>query len=201
MGTAARTQTGTHWRDWHVPLSCGRMTLDAALADLRSVNHTQHDTPLIVRLVENPQFQRPGFELFKGAVDIHDHDCIHILLGRGLLPKDEAFVIGFTMGSSHGMSTIEEKLFAWISQRLYPGPYRLGEDDVVVFRKAAHLGYVSNCTALNRVNYGALGHLRLDTIRRRLGIETPLVRAYYRIEQRLFPASPESQRLLAPAPR
>lgn len=199
MSTATNTRTATHWRDWHVPLSSGHLTLDAALAELRAVNHTQHETPLIVRLVENPQFQRPGLELFKGAVDIHDHDCIHILLGRGLLPKDEAFVIGFTMGSSHGMSTLEEKLFAWISQRLYPGPYRLDEDDVVVFRKAAHLGYVSTCETLNRVDYDALRHLRIDTIRRRLGIETPLLRAYYRIEQRLFPDSPESQRLFVPA--
>ncbi len=188
------------WREWAIPLSCGDLTLGEALAQLRTVNHTQHETPLIVKLIENPKFQIPGFELFNGAVDIHDHDCIHILLGRGLLPKDEAFVIGFTMGSSHRVTTLEENLFAWISRRLYPGPYRLDEDDVTVFRKAAHLGFVANCQSLNEVDYGALHDLPLDTIRSRLGIDKPLLRAWYRIEKAMFPCAPESQRLLVRCP-
>lgn len=192
-------EMGKSWRDWAIPLACRGLTLAEALADLRTVNHTEHATPLIVRLVENPKFQRRGLEFFNGAVDIHDHDCIHILLGRGLLPKDEAFVIGFTMGSSRRMSTLEEKVFAWISQHLYPGPYRLAEDDIAVFRKAAHLGFVSNCTPLGEVDYAKLHHLQLGTIRKLIGLEVPLLRAWYGIERKMFARCPESQRLLASA--
>jgi hypothetical protein len=31
---------------------------------------------------------------------LEGHDCMHVILGRGLLNQDEAFVIGFTMGSA-----------------------------------------------------------------------------------------------------
>jgi len=74
----------------------------------------------MVQLVENPKFSMPGFRLFHGAVDLKRHDDIHLALGRGLLPKDEAFAIGFTMGTSNKVSTAEEKLFGWISKHLYP---------------------------------------------------------------------------------
>lgn len=199
MDTQTR-ESRPSWREWSIALSRGELTLDEALDDLHRVNHTDHETPLIVKLVENPAFQLPGFEFFNGAVDIHDHDCIHILLGRGLLPKDEAFVIGFTMGSSRRMTTLEERSFAWISRNLYPGPYRLSDDDVTVFRKAAHLGFVSCCQSLNEVDFKALGNVRLDAIRDRVGLEIPLLEAYYRIERDMFPDCPESQRLIDDTP-
>jgi hypothetical protein len=41
----------------------------------------------MIQLVENPRFNLPGIDLFHGAVDLATHDAIHILLGRGLLPK------------------------------------------------------------------------------------------------------------------
>ena len=54
--------------------------------------------PLIIKLVENPNYKTS--KLFGGAVDLFTHDCIHVLLGRGLLPKDEAFVIGVLWGQA-----------------------------------------------------------------------------------------------------
>ena len=58
----------------------------------------QDSIPLIIKLVENPKYFTS--RLFTGAVNLFTHDCIHIVLDRGLLVKDEAFVIGYTMGSS-----------------------------------------------------------------------------------------------------
>ena len=59
------------------------------------------DVPLIIKLTENPKYS--SSRVFTGAVDLFTHDCIHVLLGRGLLLKDEAFVIGYTMGSAKRM--------------------------------------------------------------------------------------------------
>ncbi|MEJ2622549.1 MAG: hypothetical protein P8163_20555, partial [Candidatus Thiodiazotropha sp.] len=112
------------WRDWIVPLSEESKTLGQILEASSHLKAGQDDIPLIIQLVENPKFDIPGIDLFNGAVDLETHDCIHVLLGRGMLPKDEAFVIGFTMGSSNRVSSTEERLFSLASKYLYPGPYK-----------------------------------------------------------------------------
>ena len=172
------------------------VTLHDVLESLHSINNTSIETPLIVQLVENPRFDIPGIEIFNGSVGLEAHDAIHALLGRGLLPKDEAFVIGFTMGSTNRMSTFEKRLFGLTAKYLYPGPYKFGDDDIKIFTKAAHLGYVSNCQPLNKVDYEKLMHLTLREAREAIGLEIDLLRAFYRLEQKMFPDSIECRRLL-----
>src|SRR5262245_56769531 len=87
-------------REWFVPLACGDRTLGEARRTLAEIGLAQSEVPYMVRLVENPRFDLPLVDSFHGATSLDTHDCIHILLGRGLLPKDEAFVIGFSMGST-----------------------------------------------------------------------------------------------------
>ena len=84
--------------DWHSPISEGERPLHVVLDEMLDFKLDAEEVPLIIRLVENPKHRTS--RLFSGAVSLFTHDCIHVLLGRGLLPKDEAFVIGFTMGSS-----------------------------------------------------------------------------------------------------
>ena len=55
----------------------------------------QSDIPFIVRLLENPESIVP----LPGQINLYNHDCLHILLDRGISLLDEAFVVGFTMGS------------------------------------------------------------------------------------------------------
>ncbi len=181
---------------WHIPLSCGDITLRSAIADLQRIGDEQATIPLVVRLVENPAFRLPGLEVFHGAADLRTHDSIHVLLGRGVLPKDEAFVIGFTMGSTKRMWLAEEASYTWIARHLYPGEYRFDEENVEVFRNAVRLGFVSDCLPLNLVSYQNHLDRSLRDVRRALGIEEDLLNAYYRIEMRRYPESPESQRLL-----
>ena len=179
------------YADWHIPLSESAMTLRQAAAHLAKVGAVPDEIPLMVRLAENPQF-----DLFTGAVDLKTHDYIHPLLGRGLLAKDEAFVVGFTMGSTHRLGAAEEKLFTLVAQHLYPGIYRFSEEDVRVFRDAVRLAFLSDCRALNKVDYQPYLDRTLADIRRELGVEPMLLQGYYAIEKRRYPRSPESQRLL-----
>ena len=65
-----------------------------------------------------------------------------------------------------------------------------------VFRDSARLAFVSDCRALNKVDYQPYLDTTLAEIRRSLGIEADLLRAYYAIEKRRYPHSPESARLL-----
>ena len=103
---APESSRGDGWRTWHVPLSKGEMTLTDAHRTLQPIAMQQRDVPLIVQLVENPRFDLPGIEIFSGATDLRKHDYLHILLGRGLLPKDEAFVLGFTMCSTNRVGEV-----------------------------------------------------------------------------------------------
>lgn len=179
------------YADWHIPLSHRDMTLAEAAADLARVGAAPEDIPLMVRLAENPRYN-----LFHGAVDLKTHDYIHAILGRGLLAKDEAFVIGFTMGSTNCLSATEERLFTLVAERLYPGIFRFTREDVRVFRDAVRLAFICETPALNQVDYGHLMDRSLGDIRAELHIDEALLRAYFALEKRRYPATPESQRLL-----
>ncbi|GAB6041730.1 hypothetical protein [Endothiovibrio diazotrophicus] len=184
------------WRDWIVPLGARSQTLRQALDGSAHLRAGQGDIPLIIQLVENPKFDIPGIDLFNGAVDLDTHDCIHVLLGRGMLPKDEAFVIGFTMGSTNRVTTTEEKLFALAAKYLYPGPYKFSDEEIHVFRDAVRLGFVSDCESLSKIDYGQYMDLPVGEIRESIGLEADLLEAYYRIEKRRYPDDVASRRIV-----
>ena len=185
------------WRGWHVPLSRGTTTLDTAYGSLRTIALRQREVPLLVQLVENPRFDLPGIEIFSGATNLRTHDYLHILLGRGLLPKDEAFVLGFTMGSTNRVGAVEETLFTLIARYLYPKTYRFDDEDVAVYKDAVRLGYISDCQPLAEIRFGPMMGWSLRRIRKAVGVEEDLLRAFYAIEARRYPKSAESQRQLS----
>lgn len=172
------------------------MSLRRAHASLRQVGAKKNDIPLIIKLVENPAYSIPGFTLFHGAVDLLTHDYIHILLGRGLLPADEAFTIGYTMGSTKKVTTAEASLFEAITRYLYPDAYQFDECDIKVFRAGLNIAEASDGRRLDQVDYGPLLETSLGEIRDRVGIQTKRLIDYYQTEKRLYPDSKASSRLL-----
>lgn len=196
MDTENTLYKAEKWHDWIVPLHETSMTLRQILDSAAHLQAAQTDIPLIIQLVENPRFDIPGIDLFSGAVDLHTHDCIHAVLGRGMLPKDEAFVIGFTMGSTNRMTTTEEKLYALAAKYLYPGPYRFSEEDIHVFKDAVKLGFISDCIPLSSIDFAPFMNMPVGTIRETIGLETELLRAYYRIEQKRYPNDKASMRII-----
>jgi hypothetical protein len=186
----------TKVRHWHIPLSRDQLTLRQAADELAVLGLKQNDVPLIVQLIENPRFDFPGLDVFHGATGLLAHDRIHALLGRGLLSKDEAFVIGFTMGSTDRVSQTEEALYGFFSKYFYPKAYRFSDEDYRVFQDAVRLGFISDCLPLSEVDLEALLDLPLAAARKKIGIEEDLLRAYFAIEQKRYPHSFESQRLL-----
>lgn len=183
-------------KTWIVKLHDEDKTMREAYDSLMTVGNSQDEVPLIVQLTENPKFHFGGLGFFKGRVTLKQHDYIHILLGRGLTLIDEAFVIGFTMGSTDRVSTREQNLFSFINKVLYPKPYRFCEDGMKVFRDAIALAYVSDCLPLEEVDFEPMLDLPLREIREKLGLEVDLLRAYYAIEAKRYPECRASQRLL-----
>ncbi len=183
-------------KNWFIPLSCGDKTLEQAYQELQSFGLNQNEIPYIIQIVENPKFDLPGFDIFHGATNLQTHDYVHMILGRGLLPKDEAFVIGFTMGSTDRVTITEERLYTFFAKYLYPTEYRFTDEDVRVFKDAVRLGFISDCKPLSQIDYSQYLHRQLREIRHAVGIEEDLLKAYYAIEKRRYPTSLESQRLL-----
>lgn len=177
--------------NWHHSLSKGSHKLSTVLDGMKEFKLSQKDVPLIIKLTENPNY--PTSKLFTGAVDLFSHDCIHILLGRGLLPKDEAFVIGYTMGSGQQMSRWRRNLFLWVCKYLYPKGYKFNEEERYVFYSGVMAG--SKCvTDLSDVNFEELINYKINDIRQILGVDKNALKCYYCLEKSLFDDK-ESQRL------
>lgn len=186
------------YRDWYIPLAEDDVTLEQALSYLKLVGAPPQKIPLIIQVMENPKFNIGGKTLFHGAVTLHQHDCIHILLGRGLLPKDEAFTIGFTMGCTRQVSSTEANLFALVAQNFYPEVYKFSAEDAEVFQDAVKLGAISRCVPLTEFDFDAVSSLSLRQIRQLAGLETGLLAAYFAIEAHRYPHARESARLNDP---
>ncbi len=186
-----------HLKTWICRLDDDQRTLRDAYDSLISIGNSQDEVPLIVRLAENPEYHFSGLGFFKGRVTLEQHDYIHIVLGRGLTLMDEAFVLGFTMGSTDRVSTQEANLFNWINQILYPKPYRFTPEGTQVFKDAVALAYVSDCTPLETVDFHPMLDWPLRKVREAIHLETDLLQSYYRIEARRYPDCRASQRLIA----
>ena len=183
-------------KEWIINIDDDSQTLEVAYDKLQEIALEQESIPLLIQLVENPKFDIPGFDIFSGATDLATHDYIHILLGRGVLPKDEAFVLGFTMGSTNRVGNMEEKLFGLFAKYLYPKNYRFSDEDFHVYKDAVRLGFVSDCQPLDKIDYPALAKKSIKEVREEIGLETDLLQAYYKIEAKRYPNSFESNRLI-----
>ena len=170
----------------------GDKKLSTFLKEMEPFRLHQEDVPLIIKLVENPKCFTS--KLFTGAVNLFTHDCIHVLLGRGLLPKDEAFVIGYTMGSGKQMARWRRNLFMFCAKYLYPSGYRFGEEERFIFNLAVVAG--SKCDIdLSAVDFNKMVNLRVSEIRRDLKISYEIIKHCYGFEKKCF-SSIESKRLL-----
>ena len=179
--------------EWHIPLfSQKQWGLDQALKSMDSFKLESSDVPLMIRLVENPKYD---IGLFAGATKLAAHNCVHLLLGRGLQIKDEAFVIGFTMGSTRKMKRWRRNLYMFCAKYLFPEGYKFKEEERFVFNMAVKIG--ERCPAdLSMVNFTKYGRHKLAELRDEIGIDRILLRYCYEVEKKCFPNSPESQRLL-----
>ena len=154
----------------------------------------QDAIPWSVWLFENP---KSPFA-FPGHVDLFNHDCIHILLGRGILPQDEAFVIGFTMGNREFTKTWHHKTFRWIANKLYKPPYQFNDDHLKVYDlgfKSGQATYRKNLNLLD-FRYYQKHQRKVGDIRQFAHLDFDRMVEWRKEEQSLVHYSAESQRLM-----
>jgi len=183
-------------QQWHIPFSRDDITLQMGLDSLAAIQTEQDEPPLMVQLAQNPKLQQPGSTLFFPGMDLQQHNCIHLFLGRGLLTMDEAFTIGFTMGSSKKMTSTEHSLYAFLSQYVYPDVYKFTQHELAVLKDGIKLSFISNCMPLDQFNFQEWLDEPIGKIREVVGLEPEYIEAYYAVEKRHYPDSIASQRLL-----
>src|SRR5690606_37917555 len=113
----------------------------------------------------------------------------------GLLPQDEAFVIGYTMGTAGNISEIESGLFKLITKKLYPHPYKFSNADVVAYNLGLQLGKLNPVGRIYEIPLEAMMEKNLGELRREVGIDIAALRGVYGAEKILVPDSKESLRL------
>lgn len=178
-----------NWRTWCPGLDNGQLTLREVVATLPAAPPAA--IPWIVRMFENPQ----GWLRLHGAVDLHTHDRIHVLLGRGLLDQDEAFVIGFTMGSTKAVSRLERWFFKTAVSHLYPDPYRIPWPILAAYDLGLEAGREIGVRNIHEAVDDSMLDRPLGAVRRELGLDTGRLRQFYAREREALPGTPASRRL------
>ena len=102
-----------------------------------------------VWLLENPKSPIS----LTGAVDLDNHDIIHILLNRDMEVKDEAMVIGFTMGNSDTTSSCVRWLFEFCARYLYPEGYNFNDETLLEFERGYAYGYTRKKRNIHLANF------------------------------------------------
>ena len=118
-----------------------------------------------VWLLENPKSPIS----LTGAIDLYNHDIIHILLDRGMLNRDEAMVIGFTMGNSETTSSWVRWLFEFCARYLYPESYRFNEYDLLEFERGFAYGYTRSSRNIHLAKFDVKRDI--EEIRKEWGIK------------------------------
>ena len=177
------------WHEWNPGLHNGDQILQDIINTLPA---TKADAiPWLVRLFENPS----SAIAFPGAINLSRHDAIHILLGRGLRNQDEAFVIGFTMGTSSHIYAWQIHSFRWIITHLYPAPYKFSSADLLAFDLGFGLGQDINARDLDEFPFEKYNYCRLKDLRYWLGVNINKLHALYRFESLLIANTHASHRL------
>jgi hypothetical protein len=177
------------WLAWYPGVDNDELTVDEVIASLPAAPDSA--IPWIVKLFENPQ----SWLRFRGAVDLEDHDIMHVLLGRGLQDQDEAFVLGFAMGTAKRVSWLEVRVFKFVLARLYPEPYSVPAFLQPAFDLGLRCGQETGVRNLYRRPLKELRALTLGDARHQAGIDMQVVRKYYELEQQQIPFTIASLRL------
>ncbi len=180
------------WNEWQPGLDTDAMTLAQVLDTMPKSD--ADDVPDIVRKYENPESP----DALPGAISLERHDCLHVILGRGLHVQDEAFIIGVTMGADATMTCDITERFIEISTTLYPKAWQFEPDHIASYRLGVGFGMDNLKGAdlhLTPFENDPYQSQTVAQLRKDLGIVKEELRAYFRKEELLVPGSRASRRM------
>lgn len=140
--------------------------LTLAQAQSKFSLNSQEEIPWLVWLLENPQ----SWVALPGAISLFNHDCLHLLLGKTMTASDEAFVIGFTMGSDPEIKLWQIKLFKFFTRHLYPKNYRFLEPHWEYYERGLKYGKTFS-VQFNTIDFSLYQNCSVESLRQQFGID------------------------------
>ncbi|MEH2397366.1 hypothetical protein [Nostoc sp.] len=152
--------------DETVQLDIAQMNLN----EVHSVVFSLHKPkiPFIIWLLENPN----SLLALPGKISLRHHDYIHILLGRGISPQDEAFVIGFTMGNDLKTNKLHLFIYKFFAKFIYPYPYNFSTSDLIIFNLGFIYGKSIKTKQINKIEFEIYETETVGYLRNFFGINT-----------------------------
>ena len=180
------------WKKWNPGLENDDLTLGEVRETLPG--NPPEDINMLVRILENPSSPIA----LPGAVTLENHDCIHVLLGRGLLNQDEAFVIGYTMGTSKNLSKLQEYIFKKVAAHLYPRVYRFNKNHLKAYDIGLEEGKRCRVEKIYEFPFAEYYDWTLGDLREKIGVNKTKLYEAFRREKELLPHTVASKRLFIP---
>lgn len=177
------------WGMWYPGLDNDQLSMQTVLDTLPGVQEV--GIPKEVRLFEDPK----SAIALPGAASLAWHDAIHILLGRGLLDQDEAFVVGFTMGNSSSFRNEDAITLRNAFSHSYPEPFRVHGKKLMAFDLGIEAGRSIGVPDLAMREGQISNFAPLGQWRDQLGVNTESLRGFYARESVRIPRTLESARL------
>jgi hypothetical protein len=140
------------------------------------------DLPIWIWLLESPESPIA----LPGSLDLYGHDCIHLLLNRGISAYDEAFVIGFTMGNSDKVEPHHIAIIKTFSRFLYPNPFKFNLSHLQVFDLGFKYGQRMRCKNIHKENFDVYKSWTIQDLRMRYGISLSELQTLWMAEEILF---------------
>jgi hypothetical protein len=163
---------------WNVyPEALERCTLKQAQASLNG--DPQASIPLLVWLLENPVSPIA----LPGAINLFGHDCMHLILKQGFSSAHEAYVVGFTMGNSHGLQDWHLGLIRFAARYLYPKKYRMNAEQMEIFDVGVIAGQDCPMRDLCKIDFQNWAEMTLQEIRSQIGLGEPIEVPFYTLER------------------
>lgn len=150
------------------------------------VKDQQTDIPLSIWLIENPNSPVS----LPGSVDLRGHDCIHLLLNRGMSLFDEAFVIGYTMGNCANIGNHHISIYKLFSKICFPQAYQFNSFHLKAFDFGFLYGQKVTPKNIHKVNFDHYSDQLVSDIRLQLGINLMEVHCLWTAERILLESSP-----------
>lgn len=171
-------------------LDLSHMTIHDAIEDLkleeayrRFAIDDQSAIPYLIWLLENPESPIA----LPGSVNLYGHDCLHLLLNRGVSSYDEAFVIGFTMGNSDEVEPQHLSTLKFFARFIYPQPYRFNKAHLKVFDLGAMYGRKVPYRNLHKVIFDEFAKETIGSLRQMFGISLNELKLLWDMEIMAYP--------------
>jgi hypothetical protein len=139
--------------------------------------------PFLVWLLENPASPIA----LPGSINLKGHDCLHLLLNRGITSYDEAFVIGFTMGNSDDVEPHHLSMLKFFARFIYPKPYRFNAAHLKIFDMGMMYGRKVPYRNIHKVLFDQYAKETLGQLRRLFGISWHELKLIWEMETRTYP--------------